>query len=52
MFKTKIKYLPKRKGARYAAPLTNKNLSNKVHKDFGKIELEKYISNFLLYKNN
>ena len=52
MFKTKIKYLPKRKGERYASALTNKNLSNKVHKHFGKIELEKYISNFLLYKNN
>ncbi len=52
MFKTKIKYLPKRKGERYASALTNKNLSNKVHKHFGKIKLEKYISNFLLYKNN
>ena len=50
MFKTKIKYLPKRKGERYASALTNKNLSNKVHKHFGKIKLEKYISNFLLYK--
>ncbi len=52
MFKTKIKYLPKRKGERYVSALTNKNLSNKVHKHFGKIKLEKYISNFLLYKKN
>ena len=31
MFKTKIKYLPKRKGERYASALTNRNLSNKIH---------------------
>ncbi len=48
MFKTKIKYLQKRKGERYASALTNKNLSNKIHKHFGKINLKDYISNFLL----
>ena len=48
MFKTKIKYLPKRKGERYASALTNKNLSNKIYKHFGKVNLKDYISNFLL----
>ena len=51
MFKTKIRYLPKRKGERYASALTNKNLSNKVYKYFGKIELKNYIQNFLLKLN-
>ena len=43
MFKTKIKYLAKRPGERYASALTNMNLSNKVYKYFGKIDLKKYI---------
>jgi len=47
MFKTKIKYLPKRDGERYASALTNKNLSNKVNNYFGKVDLKIYISNFL-----
>ncbi len=51
MFKTKIRYLPKRKGERYASALTNKNLSNKVYKYFGKIELKNYIQNFLMKIN-
>ena len=51
MFKTKIRYLPKRKGERYASALTNKNLSNKVYKYFGKIELKNYIKNFLIKAN-
>jgi len=48
MFKTRIKFLPKRPGERYASALTNMNLSNKVYKYFGKIELDKYINNFLI----
>ena len=48
MFNTKIRYLPKRKGERYASALTNKSLSNKVYKYFGKIELKNYIKNFLI----
>ena len=51
MFKTKIRYLPKRKGERYASALTNKNLSNKVYKYFGKIQLKNYIQDFLLKTN-
>tara|TARA_B100002051_G_scaffold270131_1_gene302523 strand:+ start:81 stop:968 length:888 start_codon:yes stop_codon:yes gene_type:complete len=47
MFKTKIKYLPKRPGERYASALTSIYLSNKVYKYFGKIDLKKYIKEFL-----
>ncbi len=43
MFGTKIKYLPKRPGERYASALIKSNLSNKVHKYFGKISLKNYI---------
>ena len=45
-FGKKIKYLPHRAGERYASSLLNMNLSNKVHKRFGKINLRKYIFNF------
>tara|TARA_B100001939_G_C16812530_1_gene560632 strand:- start:51 stop:944 length:894 start_codon:yes stop_codon:yes gene_type:complete len=47
LFKSKIKFLPPRKGERYASALTNIILSNKVHKYFGKMSLRKYISEFL-----
>ena len=43
MFQTKVKYLPKRLGERYASALTNMNLSKKVYKYFGKIQLRDYI---------
>jgi len=48
MFGYKIKYLPKRPGERYASALSNMNLSNKVYKYFGKIDLKQYIKNFLM----
>ena len=48
MFGAKIKLLHKRPGERYASALTNMNLSNKVYKYFGKIDLKKYIKNFLI----
>jgi len=47
MFKHKIKFLPPRKGERYASALTNMNLSNKVHKIFGKINLKDYLENIV-----
>ena len=47
MFKSKIKYLKKRPGERYASALTNMNLSNKVYKIFGKIELKEYVKEFI-----
>tara|TARA_B100000579_G_scaffold335882_1_gene286644 strand:+ start:227 stop:1117 length:891 start_codon:yes stop_codon:yes gene_type:complete len=48
MFNTKIRYLPRRPGERYASALTNLNLSNKVHRYFGKINLKDYIKNFII----
>ncbi len=47
MFKSKIKYLPQRSGERYHSALTNKNLTNKVYKYYGKINLKNYIKYFL-----
>ena len=47
LFGTKIKLLPPRKGERYASALTNMNLSNKVNKMFGKIDLQDYIVNIV-----
>ena len=47
MFETKIKYLPKQPGERYASALTNMHLSNKVYKHFGKINLRNYIKNIV-----
>ena len=46
MFKSKIKFLPRRAGERYASALTNMSLSNKIHKYFGKIKLKDYIVNY------
>ena len=42
--------LPKRKGERFASALTDMNLSNKVHKRFGKIKLKDYINSFIKSK--
>tara|TARA_B100000035_G_scaffold163986_1_gene139720 strand:+ start:411 stop:1301 length:891 start_codon:yes stop_codon:yes gene_type:complete len=47
LFGSKIKFLPSRLGERYASALTNMNLSNKVYKKFGKIDLKDYIQNFV-----
>ena len=47
LFKSKIKYLPERKGERYASALTSLSLSNKIYKNFGKIKLKDYIEEFL-----
>ena len=44
MFSDKVTFLPKRAGERYASALTNMNLSNKVYKLYGKIELKNYIN--------
>ena len=51
MFNTKIKYYPKRRGERFASALTNMNLSNKVYKHFGKIDLKQYIQNKIINEN-
>ena len=47
MFNTKVKLLAPRRGERFASALTNMNLSNKVHKMFGKISLKDYIRNII-----
>ena len=47
MFNSKIRYFPKRAGERYASALTKTNLSNKIYRYFGKIELKDYIKNFI-----
>jgi UDP-glucose 4-epimerase len=44
LFKSKIKFLPSRSGERYVSKLTNKNLSNKVYKIYGKTMLVDYIN--------
>ena len=51
MFKSKIKFFPKRLGERYASSLIKENLSNKMYKYFGKIDLKNYVSNFIRENN-
>ena len=45
MFNTKIKFLASRPGERYASALASMNLSNKVYKKFGSVQLKDYIKN-------
>ena len=47
LFKSKIKFLPQRKGERYASALTSLAFSNKIFKTYGKQSLKKYVNNFL-----
>ena len=47
MFGGKIKYLPSRKGERYASALTNLSLSNRILRTYGKIRLKDYIEEFV-----
>jgi UDP-glucose 4-epimerase len=47
MFGIKIKYLASRPGERYISALTSRNLSNKVYKLFGKIQLKDYLRNII-----
>ncbi len=48
MFNVKIIYLPSRPGERYASALTSMNLSNKVYKLFGKIQLKDYLKRIII----
>lgn len=48
MFKSKIRYLPKREGERFASALTKMNLNNKIIRLSAKIDLRDYIKNFLI----
>ncbi len=47
MFKTRMIYLNKRPGERYASALTKISLNNKVFRRYGKINLKDYISSFI-----
>ena len=47
LFNTKFKFLTSRPGERYASALSNMNLSNKVHKMYGKIQLKEYLEKFI-----
>jgi UDP-glucose 4-epimerase len=47
LFKSKIKYLPMRKGERFASALTKMNLNNKIIRLSAKIKLKDYINSFL-----
>ena len=47
MFGKKIKFLPSRKGERYASALTTLSLSNKIYRTYGKINLSDYVKNFV-----
>ena len=46
LFNSKIKFLKKRPGERYASALIKMNLSNKVYRYYGKIKLTEYIKEF------
>ena len=47
MFKTKVKYLPPRKGERFASALTNISSNNKIIQKFGKKSLKDYIGSII-----
>jgi len=48
MFRSKIRYLPKREGERFASALTDMNLNNKIIRLDAKTMLSEYIKNFLV----
>ena len=52
LFNSKIKFLPPRKGERFASALSNMSLSNKVQKNFGKISLKNYVDDFVKKNQN
>jgi UDP-glucose 4-epimerase len=47
LFKKKIRYVPMRKGERFASALTKMNLNNKIIRLPAKITLKNYVNNFL-----
>ena len=50
LFKSQIRFLPKREGERFSSALTKMNLNNKIIRLYAKIRLKNYVNNFL--KNN
>ena len=47
LFKSKIKFLPPRKGERYASALTNLTSSEKIYRTYGTVDLKDYIKEFI-----
>ena len=47
LFKSEIRYLPMRKGERFASAITKMNLNNKIIRLSAKIKLKDYVNNFL-----
>ena len=47
MFRSRIKFLPKRPGERFSSAISNMNLNNKVIRIKAKINLKDYINNLL-----
>ena len=47
LFRSEIRYLPKRAGERYASALTKMNLNNKIIRLSAKTKLKDYVNNFL-----
>jgi UDP-glucose 4-epimerase len=52
LFKSKLYYLPPRKGERYASALTRFSQSNKIYSYYGSLKLSDYVSDFLKKYNN
>ena len=48
LFKSKMRYLPKREGERFGSALTKMNLNNKIIRLSAEIRLKDYVSNFLI----
>tara|TARA_A100001015_G_scaffold4929_1_gene6267 strand:- start:259 stop:1146 length:888 start_codon:yes stop_codon:yes gene_type:complete len=51
MFGKKIKFLPSRKGERFASALTSLSLSNRIYRSYGEIDLKNYINDFIKISN-
>jgi len=51
MFNRPIKFIPSRKGERYASALTNLSLNNKIIRRFGKKSLKDYVASFIKDEN-
>tara|TARA_Y100000590_G_scaffold316598_1_gene358092 strand:- start:2032 stop:2910 length:879 start_codon:yes stop_codon:yes gene_type:complete len=47
LFRSKIKFLPARRGERYASALTKMSINNKVERKYGKIQLKDYVKSIL-----
>ena len=48
MFGSEMKFLPARPGERYVSALSNMNLSNKIYKLFGSLQLKDYIKGIVI----